>query len=79
MKKRKQRIRGLNRRAFKRNLKKALKEPYASDIDNYYCFEEWVNDYKERCDINGSFGFYELKANETKSGHVEEISTQYIY
>ena len=65
------RIKKLNRRIFKRNLKKELKP----DIYKYMDLEEFVKDYEYSSLINGSWGSYELKAYQTKSGNAETIYT----
>ena len=64
-------IKKLNRRIFKRNLKKELK----SDIYKYMNFEEFIKDYEYNSSINGSWGTYEIMAYQTKSGNAETIYT----
>ena len=65
------RIKKLNRRIFKRNLKSALKPGIYKNMDFY----EFVRDYEYSSSINGDFGIYELKAYLTKSGNAETIYT----
>lgn len=72
-KKRKQRIKGLNRKVFYRNLKRVLKSEYAKDLK--WSFEEWVNDYVEDSEENGSFGYFEVKATYHIKNYTEQIKT----
>lgn len=69
----KKRIKGLNRKVFYKELKQTLKKEYAKDLK--YNFEAYVNDYEEISDINGRYGWYELKANETERGYTQEVRT----
>lgn len=66
-------IKGLNRRIFKRNLSRALKLEYKKQLS--YTFENWVQDYDRKRGATGRGGWYELAAHETASGHAEEIRT----
>lgn len=70
---RRQRIKGLNRRVFYRELKRVLNDEASKSLkDN---FEAYVNDYEYHSDINGCYGWYELKASETKKGFAQEVRT----
>jgi hypothetical protein len=67
----KMRIKKLNRRIFKRNLKRALKPEIYKRMD----FDEFCKDYEYSASINNDWGVYELEARETKSGHAELVYT----
>lgn len=69
----KQRIKGLNRKVFYKELKTTLKKEYAKSLK--YNLEAYVNDYEEKSRATGYFGWYELKSNETAKGYTQEIRT----
>lgn len=72
---RKIRIKGLNRRIFKRNLRQVLKKEYADLLKYPSTIEEWVDDYEIRYFTNGSYGEYEVNQFLTKTGYTELIRT----
>lgn len=72
-KRRKQRVKGLNRKVFYSNLKRVLKPKYAKDLK--WSFEEWVNDYVADSEANGSFGYFEVKATHHIKNYTEQINT----
>ena len=67
------RIKGLNRREFKKNLKQVLKPEYAQELP--LTFEDWVTDYERQAAASGVFGWYEVKAAEHRRGHSQQIKT----
>lgn len=72
---RKKRIQGLNRRIFKLNLKKVLKNDLKWSIEGS-ALENWVEDYRQRLAEGCTFvGWYEVKRNEHKNGRAEQIRT----
>ena len=72
---RKTRIKGLNRRIFKRNLKEVLKPEFAKLLDYDDVFEEWVESYFQCVCANCRFGWFEVEGILTVSGHAEDIRT----
>lgn len=71
---RKERVQGLNRRIFRRNLKRVLKDNLKWSVEGS-ALETWVEDYKQRLYNTGVAGWYEIKRHEHKNGRAEEIRT----
>lgn len=71
---RKARIQGLNRKIFKRNLKRILKDDLKWSIEGS-ALEYWVEDYRKHCTECGGWGWYEVSRAEHKDGRAEEIRT----
>ena len=72
---RKERIQGLNRRIFRRNLKKVLKKELFYTVEGS-SLENWVDDYRRKlAEGCTSAGWYEIKRHEHKNGHAEQIRT----
>lgn len=71
---RKERIKQLNRRIFRRNLKKVLHPAIVESIAGMG-LENWVEDYRQRGYASGRWGWYEVSSSEHKHGHAEEIRT----
>lgn len=70
----KNKIKGLNRRIFKRNLKKVLNGNLLKYLD--YNFEMFVQDYKTRLEEGTTrCGYFEVSATEHKEKRAEEIRT----
>lgn len=71
---RKERIKGLNRRVFRRNLKAILHPSIKKTVEGAG-LENWIDDYLEHCYASGCWGFYEVASNEHKNGYAQEIKT----
>ena len=72
---RKKREHGLNRRIFRRNLKRVLKDDLKWSVEGS-SLENWVDDYAQRlAEDCTSAGWYEIKRHEHKDGRAEEIRT----
>lgn len=69
----KRRIRGLNRRVFRRNLSGKLKPQAKRNLS--WNFEIWVEEYEDYIGETGSVGWFEVPKFYTKSGNPELIRT----
>lgn len=70
-----ERVKSLNKRIFKRNLKEKLKDTEAKFLNDEYTFYLWIEDARDYAYITGSFGWFEIPAKYTKSGNPENIRT----
>ena len=65
------RIKGLNRKVFKQNLKDVLTPKSYSNMD----FEAYCEEYYQRLCATGSSGYYEVPARNTVKGYTIEVRT----
>ena len=71
----KNRIKGLNRRIFRANLKRALKKELFYTVEGS-ALENWVDDYAKRlAEGCTALGWYEVSRTEHKEGRAEEVRT----
>lgn len=71
------RIKGLNRKVFKKNLLKVLNDFERELIKSYPdIFKVWIREYEEYCFLTGHTGTFEVEGLITRSGHPEVIYTR---
>lgn len=72
---RKKRVKNLNRRIFKANLKKVLKNDLKWSVEGS-ALGNWVDDYAQRlAEGCTASGWYEVSRHEHKNGRAEQIRT----
>ena len=69
----KRRIKGLNRRVFRRNLSEKLKPQSKKNLN--WNFEIWVDEYETSMGETGIVGWFEISKLYTKSGNPEVVRT----